>query len=49
MKSTRAEDGRPALAPRLPAHWCAMEFKFHYQGKKYSARITHDKAEIEEA
>ena len=42
-------DGRPALAPRLPAHWRAMEFKFHFQGKKYSARVTHDKAEIKEA
>ena len=43
------KDGRPALAPRLSARWRAMEFKFHCQGKKYSARITHDGAEIKEA
>ena len=43
------QDGKPALAPRLPTRWRAMEFKFHCQGKKYSARITHDGAEIKEA
>ena len=43
------QDGKPALAPRLPTRWRAMEFKFHCQGKKYSARITHDRAEIKEA
>ena len=43
------KDGKPVLSPHLPAHWRAMEFKFHCQGKKYSARLTHDRAEIKEA
>ena len=29
-------DGRARPRSRLPAHWRAMEFKFHFQGKKYS-------------
>lgn len=40
------ENGEPALAPNLPESWTALEFPFHHRGRRYTARITHEGAQI---
>ena len=41
------ENDKPALAPNLPEQWRSVEFPFHYRGRKYKARATHDGGAVE--
>lgn len=44
----RLRQGAPALEPHLPDGWRSLELRFRHHGKRYTASITHDGAEIKE-
>ena len=44
----RLRQGMPALEPHLPDGWRSLELRFRHHGKRYTASITHDGAEIKE-
>ena len=44
----RLRKGAPALEPHLPDGWRSLELRFRHHGKRYTASITHDGAEIKE-
>ena len=44
----RLRQGMPVLEPHLPDGWRSLELRFRHHGKRYTASITHDGAEIKE-